>query len=57
LETCCDQIIDKPWLRKVLAIQEREHQKRGFERRMCDAHVGAVKPIVDFDWTDLAEEE
>jgi DNA replication protein DnaC len=50
LIACCDQIIDKPWLREVLAIEERERQKRGFERRARDAHVGAVKPMPDFDW-------
>jgi len=50
LIACCEQIIDKPWLREVLAIEERERQKRGFERRARDAHVGAVKPMADFDW-------
>ncbi|MEY4551469.1 MAG: hypothetical protein RL685_7664 [Pseudomonadota bacterium] len=50
LIACCDQIIDKPWLHEVLAIEERERQKRGFERRARDAHVGAVKPMPDFDW-------
>ena len=50
LISCCEQIIDKPWLREVLAIEERERQKRGLERRMRDAHVGAVKPMIDFDW-------
>src|SRR3954462_14193595 len=48
---CCDEIVDKPWLREVLAIEERERQKRGLERRTRDAHVGATKPMVDFDWT------
>jgi DNA replication protein DnaC len=51
LIACCDEIIDKPWLREVLAIEERERQKRGLERRARDAHVGAAKPMVDFDWT------
>jgi DNA replication protein DnaC len=50
LIACCDDIIDKPWLRDVLAIEERERQKRGLERRTRDAHVGAVKPMTDFDW-------
>jgi len=50
LITCCDELVDKPWLREVLAIEERERQKRGFERRARDAHVGAAKPMVDFDW-------
>src|SRR6187549_2807540 len=50
LISCCDEIIEKPWLRDVLAIEERERQKRGLERRTRDAHVGAVKPMADFDW-------
>jgi DNA replication protein DnaC len=51
LIACCDQIIDKPWLRDVLDIEERERQKRGLERRTRHARVGATKPMVDFDWT------
>jgi hypothetical protein len=50
LIACCDEIIDKSWLREVLAIEERERQKRGLERRTRDAHVGAAKPMADFDW-------
>lgn len=50
LIACCDEIADKPWLQEVLAIEERERQKRGLERRSRDAHVGATKPMVDFDW-------
>jgi len=51
LIACCDQVVDKPWINEVLAIEERERQKRGLERRMRDAHVGAAKPMVDFDWS------
>lgn len=51
LIACCDQIIDKPWLHEVLAIEERERQKRGLERRLRDAHIGTAKPMVDFDWS------
>lgn len=50
LIACCDELIDKPWLREVLAIEEGERQKRGLDRRTRDAHVGAVKPMADFDW-------
>jgi hypothetical protein len=32
------------------AIEQRECQKRGLERRTRDAHVGAAKPMADFDW-------
>jgi DNA replication protein DnaC len=48
---CWDQIADKPWLREILDIEERERQKRGLERRLRNARVGAFKPMVDFDWT------
>jgi DNA replication protein DnaC len=34
----------------LLAIEERERQKRGLERRTRDAHVGAVKPMAYFEW-------
>lgn len=50
LISCLDQIADKPWLTEVLAIEERERQKRGLERRVRHARVGAFKPMVDFDW-------
>lgn len=44
-------IADKPWLREVLAIEERERQKRGLERRLRNARVASFKPINDFDWS------
>jgi DNA replication protein DnaC len=50
LIACLDQIADKPWLQEVLAIEERERQKRGLERRLRHARVGAFKPMIDFDW-------
>lgn len=34
----------------MLAIEERERQKRGLERRLRNARVGVFKPMVDFDW-------
>lgn len=37
-----DQIADKPWLREVLAFEERERQKRGLERRLRNARIGAL---------------
>jgi hypothetical protein len=51
LIACWEQIADKPWLTEVLAIEERERQKRGLERRLRNGRVGLVKPMVDFDWT------
>ena len=51
LIACWDQIADKPWLREVLALEERERQKRGLERRLRNARVSLFKPMTDFDWT------
>jgi DNA replication protein DnaC len=48
---CWEQIADKPWLQEVLAIEERERQKRGLERRLRNARIGPVKPMNDFDWS------
>jgi len=50
LIACWEQIADRPWLREVLDIEERERQKRGLERRLRHARIGAFKPIADFDW-------
>jgi DNA replication protein DnaC len=47
----CDEIADKPWLPEVLAIEERERQKRSLERRLRNSRVAAFKPIADFDWS------
>jgi len=51
LLACCEQIADKPWLPDVLAIEERERQKRSLERRLRNSRVAAFKPMADFDWS------
>ncbi|MCA9642491.1 MAG: ATP-binding protein [Polyangiaceae bacterium] len=48
---CWDQIADKPWLREVLEIEERERRKRSLERRLRNARIPAFKSMADFDWT------
>jgi DNA replication protein DnaC len=50
LIACWDHIADKPWLQEVLAIEERERQKRSLERRLRHSRVSAFKPMADFDW-------
>ncbi len=50
LISCWDQIADKPWLREVLDIEERERQKRSLERRLRGARLASFKPMADFDW-------
>lgn len=51
LLTCWEQLADKPWLREVLAIEERERQKRSLERRMKSSRIAGFKPMADFDWS------
>ena len=48
---CYDEIVDKPWLPDVLAIEERERQRRSLERRLRNSRVAAFKPMADFDWS------
>ena len=50
LLACSDEIVDKPWLPEVLAIEERERQKRSLERRLRHSRVATFKPMADFDW-------
>lgn len=37
-------------IRDLLQWEAVERKKRGLERRMDQAHLGAFKPLVDFDW-------
>jgi DNA replication protein DnaC len=46
-----EQVAEKPWLPELLAIEERERQKRSLERRLKNARIGLFKPMVDFDWS------
>lgn len=47
---CWDQIADKPWLREVLDIEERERRKRSLERRLRNARIASFKSMADYDW-------
>src|SRR5688572_12197167 len=51
LLTCWEQLADKPWIHEVLAIEERERQKRSLERRLRNSRVASFKPMADFDWS------
>lgn len=41
----------QPWLGQFLAWEEEERSRRGLERRLRRARLGAFKPIADFDWS------
>lgn len=44
------EVRDQPWLAQLLAWEEQERARRGLERRLRGARIGAFKPIADFDW-------
>ena len=46
-----DQVVDKPWLAELLALEESERHKRSLDRRLQNAKIGTFKPIADLDWT------
>lgn len=50
LLACWSEIAERPWLGEVLAIEERERQRRSLERRLRNSHIGTFKPMADFDW-------
>jgi DNA replication protein DnaC len=45
-----DEVRQEPWVADVLAWEEEERARRGLERRLSRARIGAFKPIEDFDW-------
>jgi DNA replication protein DnaC len=46
-----DEIHDEPWLTRLIAWEEEERARRGLERRLRRARLGAYKPLADFDWS------
>ena len=45
-----DEVRDQPWLTSLLDWEEHERARRGLERRLRRARLGAFKPMADFDW-------
>lgn len=41
----------EPWIEPLIDWEEQERSRRGFERRLREARLGAFKPIADFDWS------
>ena len=46
-----DQAVHAAWLPPLLDWEEAERSRRSRERRVRRAHIGAFKPLVDFDWS------
>jgi DNA replication protein DnaC len=45
-----DQVQGKNWLPGLLELEETEKRRRSLERRIHNAHIGAFKPMTDFNW-------
>jgi DNA replication protein DnaC len=45
------EIHEAAWLPMLLDWEEQERARRSLERRLAEAHIGAFKPLSDFDWT------
>jgi DNA replication protein DnaC len=44
------QIVNEPWLPRVLEIEESERHKRSLKRRLDNTRLGVFKPLADFDY-------
>jgi DNA replication protein DnaC len=45
-----DEVHDQPWLQQLLVWEDEERRRRGLERRLREARLGAFKSLADFDW-------
>jgi len=45
-----EQILQEPWLARVLQIEESERARRSLKRRFDNARLGTFKPMADFDY-------
>lgn len=45
------QVEKEPWVEKLVQLEEVERGNRSLKARLEAAHIGAFKPLIDFDWT------
>jgi len=45
-----EELINEPWLGRLLEIEESERLQRSLKRRMDNARLGTFKPMADFDY-------
>lgn len=50
LVTHWDEFAGQPWIKQLLDKEDEERQRRSFERRIREAHIGEFKPLAEFDW-------
>jgi DNA replication protein DnaC len=46
-----DQYEKQAWLKPFLLAEEKERDRRSFERRIREAHIGQFKPMTEFNWS------
>ena len=46
-----EEVSEEPWLAPFVEWEESERARRGLERRLKRARLGAFKPLADFDWS------
>jgi len=46
-----EEVRQAPWLLPLLDWEEQERARRGLERRLRRARLGAYRPMADFDWS------
>ena len=45
-----EDLINEPWIARLLEIEESERLRRSLKRRLDYARLGAFKPMADFDY-------
>lgn len=45
-----EELLNEPWLGRLLEIEERERLQRSLKRRLDNARLGTFKPMADFDY-------
>jgi len=46
-----EDLINEPWIARLLEIEESERLRRSLKRRLDYARLGAFKPMADFDYS------
>jgi DNA replication protein DnaC len=50
LLTHAEELLNEPWLGRLLEIEESERLRRSLKRRLDGARLGSFKPMADFDY-------
>lgn len=45
-----EELINEPWLGRLLEIEESERLQRSLKRRLANARLGTFKPMADFEY-------